>query len=176
MYAAAATGLALLLLQGADFNEEGRKALEAQKYEEAAQDFSKAIAADPTDYTAHFHLALAQSMLQKDADAIAEYKKVLELKPGLYEAQLNLGILLLRQKQAEAAVPYLQQAVEKKPKEYRPRFYLAEALLAVGDNAKAEQEYQAAAEINPKSAGSRAGPRPRRGPPESSGRRRPAFP
>src|SRR5215467_5674884 len=115
----------LFLLQTPDYNEEGRKALEAQKYEEAAQDFIKAIAADATDYTAHFHLALAQSMLKKDAEAVAEYRKVLELKPGLYEAQLNLGILLLRQKQAEAALPYLQQAVDQKPKEYRPRFYLA---------------------------------------------------
>jgi tetratricopeptide (TPR) repeat protein len=144
---------ALFLLQSPDFNEEGRKALEAQKYEEAAQDFSKAIAADPRDYTAHFHLALADSMLQRDADAIAEYKKVLELQPSLYEAQLNLGILLLRQKATEAAVPYLQQAVEKKPKEYRPRFYLAEALLAAGEAEKAAEQYKAAGGINPQSAG-----------------------
>ena len=143
----------LFLLQGPDHNEEGRKALEAQKYEEAAQSFAKAIAADATDYTAHFHLALAQSMLKKDAEAIAEYKKVLELKPDLYEAQLNLGILLLRQKQAEAALPYLQQAADKKPREYRPRFYLAEALLASGDGARAEENYKVAGEINPKSAG-----------------------
>jgi tetratricopeptide (TPR) repeat protein len=149
----AAATLLLFLLQSPDYNEEGRKALEAQKYEEAAQNFSKAIAADATDYTAHFHLALAESMLKKDAEAIAEYKKVLELKPDLYEAQLNLGILLLRQKQAEASVPYLQQAADKKPKEYRPRFYLAEALLAAGDNGKAEENYKAAGEINPKSPG-----------------------
>src|ERR1044072_9712350 len=122
---AAATVLCFLL-QTPDYNEEGRKALEAQKYEEAAQDFTKAIAADATDYTAHFHLALAQSLLPKAAEAIAEYKKVLELKPDLYEAQLNLGILLLRQKQAEAALPSLQQEADKKPREYRPRFYLAE--------------------------------------------------
>jgi len=150
---AAVTGLLLFLLQTVDFNEEGRKALEAQKYDEAAQAFTKAIAADPKDYTAHFHLALAQSMLHKDADAIAEYKEVLDLQPDLYEAQLNLGILLLRATQADAALPYLEKASGKKPKEYRPRFYLAEALLATGDNARAEEEYKAAGEINPKAAG-----------------------
>ena len=153
---AAATVL-LFLLQTPDFNEEGRKALEAQKYEEAAQFFSNAIAADAADYTAHFHLALAESMLKKDAEATAEYKKVLELQPGLYQAQLNLGILLLRQKQAEAAVPYLQQAADQKPKEYRPRFYLAEALLASGDAARAEEQYKLAAEIDPKAAGAELG-------------------
>src|ERR1051326_9096381 len=149
----AVASLLLFLLQSPDYNEEGRKALEAQKYEDAAADFTKAIAADAKDYTAHFHLALADSMLKRDAEAIAEYKKVLELKPDLYEAQLNLGILLLRQKQAEASIPYLQQASAKKPGEYRPRFYLAEALLAAGDNVKAEENYKAAGEINPKSAG-----------------------
>jgi tetratricopeptide (TPR) repeat protein len=154
---AAATVLLLFLLQAPDFNEEGRKALEAQKYEEAAQQFSRAVAADPKDYTAHFHLALAQSMLKKDAEAIDGYRKVLELEPGLYQAQLNLGILLLRQKQAEAALPYLQKAVEQKPKEYRPRFYLGEAWLAIGDGARAEEQYRTAAEIDPKAAGAELG-------------------
>jgi tetratricopeptide (TPR) repeat protein len=154
---AVATVLLLFLLQAPDSNEEGRKALEAQKYEEAAQHFGKAVAADPKDYTAHFHLALALSMLKKDAEAVAEYRKVLELEPDLYQAQLNLGILLLRQKQAEAAVAYLQKAAEQKPKEYRPRFYLAEALLAAGDAAKAEEQYKLAAAIDPKSAGAELG-------------------
>src|SRR5215467_9621668 len=106
MRAVAATFVCLFLLQSPDYNEEGRKALEAQKYEDAAADFSKAVAAEPSDYTAHFHLALADSLLKRDSEAIAEYKKVLELQPDLYEAQLNLGILLLRQKDAESAVPY----------------------------------------------------------------------
>jgi Tfp pilus assembly protein PilF len=73
---------ALLLLQAVDFNDEGRQALEAHKYDAAAEAFSKAVAKDPTDYFAHFHLALAQSMLKKDAEAVQEYRKVLELKIG----------------------------------------------------------------------------------------------
>ena len=60
----------------------------------------KAIAADPKDYSLHFNLALAYSLMGKNAEAIPEYKKTLELKPDLYEAELNLGISLLREKQA----------------------------------------------------------------------------
>lgn len=148
---------ALLLLQTADLNEEGRKALEAQKYAEAAGYFSKAIAADAGDYTAHFHLALAWSMLGKDTEAIAEYGKVLELKPGLYEAQLNLGILLLRGKRAGEAAGPLQKAVEARPKEFRPRLYLGEALLGTGQPDKAEQQFRAALEVNAKSAAAEHG-------------------
>src|SRR5947208_9326298 len=95
--------LLLFWVPSTDFNAEGLKALEAQKYEAAAEYFSKAIAADPTDYSSHFHLALADSFLNKDSEAISEYRKVLEMKPGLYEAELNLGILLLRQKQPAEA-------------------------------------------------------------------------
>jgi tetratricopeptide (TPR) repeat protein len=147
----------LLLLQGVDFNAEGRKALEAQQYEAAARAFAQAIQADPNDFTAHFHLALADSFLNRDAEGIAEYQKVLALKPGLYEAELNLGILLVRQKQAAAAAPYLQQAAEQRPKEFRPRVYLADALLSTGDLVKAEEAYRAALEINPKSAAAELG-------------------
>jgi tetratricopeptide (TPR) repeat protein len=147
----------LFFLQAPDYTSEGTKALESEKYDQAAELFNKAIAADPKDYAAHFHLALAYSMLQRDAEGIAEYKKVLELKSGLYEAQLNLGILLIRDQHPADAVPYLQQAVEQKPKEFRPRLYRAEALLDSGDAAKAEEQYRAALDLNAKSAAAELG-------------------
>src|SRR5256885_5807439 len=107
---AAAAAFVLLFAPTADYQAEGLKALEAKQYSQAAQLFTQAIAADPTDYAAHFHLALAYSLLSKDADAIPEYKKTLGLKPGLYQAELNLGMLLLREKQAAEAVPHLDAA------------------------------------------------------------------
>jgi tetratricopeptide (TPR) repeat protein len=147
----------LLFLQASDPSAEGMKALDAQKYEQAAEQFGKAVAADPKDYAAHFHLALSYSMLKRDAEAVAEYKKVLDLKPGLYEAELNMGILLIRDQQAADAVSYLKAAVEQKPKEFRPRVYWAEALLESGEAAKAEEGYRAALELNAKSAAAELG-------------------
>jgi len=147
----------LLFLQAPDYSAEGTKALEAGKYDQAADLFGKALAADPKDYAAHFHLALSYTMLKRDAEGIAEYKKVLELKPGLYEAELNAGILLIRDKQPADAARYLQQAVDQKPKESRPRLYYAQALLESGDAAKAEQQYRAALELDAKSAAAELG-------------------
>src|SRR5256885_14938572 len=120
-----ATAVAFLLLQAADLSTQGMKALEAQKYEDAVQIFTKAVAQDPKDYGAHFHLALSYSLLNRDQEAIPEYKKVLELKPGLYEAELNLGMLLLRSKQAAEALPHLEAAAKAKPGQFRPVFYSA---------------------------------------------------
>lgn len=147
----------LFFLQAPDYTAQGLKALDAAQYEQAADLFTKAIAADPKDYAAHFHLALSYTMLKRDTDGVAEYKKVLELKPGLYEAELNLGILLIRDKQAADAAAYLQQAVEQKPKEFRPRLYWAQALLDGGDAAKAEQQYHAALDLDGKSAAGELG-------------------
>jgi tetratricopeptide (TPR) repeat protein len=145
------TALVLFLALQANFSEQGLKALDEKRYDAAVASFTQAIAADPKDYSAHFNLALADSLLGKDPDAIAEYKKTLELKPDLYQAELNLGISLLRQKQQVEAVPYLTAAVAQKAKEYRPNSYLAAALLGAGDFAKAEQVYSTALQIDPKS-------------------------
>jgi len=147
----------LLFLQAPDYTAEGIQALDAAKYDQAAELFGKAVAADPKDYAAHFHLALSYTMLKRDAESLGEYKKVLELKPGLYEAELNAGILLIRDKQPADAAQYLQHAVDQKPKEFRPRLYWAQALLESGDAAKAEEQYHAALDLDAKSAAAELG-------------------
>lgn len=147
--------LAALLLQAADHQADGIKALDAKQYDTAIDLFKKAIADDDKDYSAHFNLALAYSLLHRDSDAIPEYKKALELKPGLYEAQLNLGICMVRAKQAADAVPYLKSAVDEKPKESRPAFFYAQALLDSGQDAEAA--FSNALALNPGSAAAEAG-------------------
>lgn len=147
---------ALMVAQSQDYSAEGMKALEAQRYADAATSFAKAVEGDPKDYAAHFHLALSLSMLKRDGDAIAEYRKVLELKPGLPEAELNLGILLLRDKRPKDALPHLSAAAEKK-KQFRSVFYWAQALYDTEDFRAAEEQYSAAADLDPKSADAQAG-------------------
>ena len=137
--------------------EQGMKALDEKRYQAAVDSLTQAVAADPKDYSLHFNLALAYSLMGKHAQAIPEYKKTLELKPGLVQAELNLGISLLRDKQPADAVPYLTAAVAENAKEYRPNYYLAEALLGAGDAAKAEQAYTAALAIDPKAPAAELG-------------------
>jgi Tfp pilus assembly protein PilF len=147
----------LLLLQTPDFTADGMKALEGGKYEAAAEAFTKAIAADAKDYFAHFNLAIAYSMLHRDAEGLAEYRKTLEIKPGLFEAELNAGILLMRQKSPSEALPLFEDAATQKPAEFRPRYYLAEAELQTGALEKAADNYKAALAADPKSAASELG-------------------
>ena len=148
----AAVLLMLVLAQAADYASEGLKALEAKEYRVALEQFTKAVEADPKDYAARFHLALAYSLLGNNDEAVAEYRKTLELKPGLYEAEVNLGMLLIGQKQPREAIGLLESAAAQKPQEFRPNIFLADALLAAGESAKAEQQYLAAGKLNSKSA------------------------
>jgi tetratricopeptide (TPR) repeat protein len=143
--------LVLLLAFQTNFSEQGLKALDEKRYPEAVQSLTQAIAANPKDYGLHFNLALAYSLMGKNAEAIPEYKKTLELKPDLYQAELNLGISLLREKQPAEAARYLTSATAANPKEYRANYYLAAALLGTGDFVKAEAAYLAALAIDPKS-------------------------
>jgi tetratricopeptide (TPR) repeat protein len=143
---------AILALQTPDYTADGMKALDEGRYEAAAQALAKAVEAAPKDYTAHFNLALAYSMLGKDSEGVAEYRKALEIQPRLYEAELNAGILLLRQKNPADALPLLADAVEQKPDQFRPRFYLAEAQLQSDALEAAEGSYRRALELDAKSA------------------------
>src|ERR1035437_427760 len=148
---------ACFLFFQADYTTDGMKALDEGKYDAAVQAFRKAIEADAKDYFAHFNLAMAYTMLQRDPEAVAEYRKTLELKPGLYEAELNGGIVLLRQKNPAEALPLFEDAAGHKPQEFRPRYYLAECALQTGDYARAKESYKRAMARDAKSAGAQLG-------------------
>jgi len=154
MWLSAALALAMFI---PDYTADGMKALEEQRYEAAIASFTKAAEADPKDYSAYFHIALAQSLLNRDPEAIASYRKVLELKPGLYEAQLNLGIVLLRSKQAEQAAQSLEEAAKQKPKEFRPAYYAGQALLESGTPDRAIPYFRTALELDANSIPAQAG-------------------
>jgi tetratricopeptide (TPR) repeat protein len=146
-----------LLAQAPDYVAEGLKALDAGNSDAAVELFTKAVAAEPADYSAHFNLALAYSTSNKDAQAIPEYRKTLDLHPGLYEALLNLSISLLNVHDPAAAIPLLKEAAEQKPKEFRPLYYLGDALLATKQFAEAQAAYQKAVEMDAASAGAELG-------------------
>jgi tetratricopeptide (TPR) repeat protein len=143
--------------QSPDPLEEGRKALEAEKYDAALELFTKAVSQSPADYAAHFHRALALSLLGKDSDASAEYQRTLDLKPGLYEAELNLGISLLRAHQPEAAVPHVRAAAEQKPDQFRPIYYVGEAELDAKHLPEAEQAFRKSVALDASSAAAQSG-------------------
>jgi tetratricopeptide (TPR) repeat protein len=147
----------LLFSPQQDFHAEGLKALDANQPAVAEPLLRRAVEADTNDFSAHFDLALALSLEQKDDEAIRELRRTLELKPGLYPADLNLGTLLLRNKRPAEAVPVLKEALGLKPQELRANLLYAQALYETSDWAQAEPYYRAAADLDPKSAAAQSG-------------------
>ncbi len=141
--------LAVLLAQSADFEAAGKKALDARNYPEAVAAFRQAVAADPTDYAAHFNLGFAYTMAGKDAEAAEEFKTVLDLHPGVFEAQLNLGVSLLRlNRWADAEAAY-RAALSIKADSAAAEDGLARALARGNKLADAEPHYRKAAALDP---------------------------
>lgn len=128
---------------------DGMKALEAQKYEAAAELLKKAVAKDPGDVQAHFQLGAAYTGLNQVAAAKGEYAEVLRLSPKLYQAEMNLGLLLLQEGAVKEALPHLAAAVEQKPASASARRAYGDGLVAASQFAEAEAQYEAA---NPKTA------------------------
>lgn len=141
--------LIIALLAPDDYLADALKLLDARQPAQAEPLLRKAVEADPTDLAAHFNLALALGMQQKDPEAVAEYRRALELKPGLFEANLNLGIVLLRDRQPADAATVLKEAAEARPTDLRTSLYYAQALLDSGDLATAEARYSELADKSP---------------------------
>jgi tetratricopeptide (TPR) repeat protein len=151
----------LLFAPQQDFLTEGLKALDANQPAAAEPLLRQAVQADAKDFSAHFNLALALSLQQKDEEAIQELRRTLELKPGLFQADLNLGLLLLRNKRPAEAAPVLKDALDSTAnsaqKSVRVNLLYAQAVYETGDFAEAERHYRAVAELDPKSAAAQAG-------------------
>jgi tetratricopeptide (TPR) repeat protein len=140
-----------------DFPADGLKALDAGQPAAAEALFRQAVAKDPRDVAAHFNLALALSVAQKDDEAIQELRRTLELQPRLYQADVNLATLLLRNNRAADVLPVLKDAVTQQPKELRAILLYAQALYQTGDFVQADQYFRTAIEIDPKSAQGQSG-------------------
>jgi tetratricopeptide (TPR) repeat protein len=146
-----------LFAQSPDYQTDGIKALNDNNFPLAVELLKKAVAADPKDYGAHFHLGLALSLLNKYTEAVPEYRTVLELRPGLYDAELNLGMCLLFSKDAAAATPLLKDAAEQKPNEFKPAYYLGQSLLDQKQFPEAQHALETAIALNDKSPAAEVG-------------------
>ena len=149
------------LLAQQDYVAEGLKSLDANQPAAAEALFRKAVETSPDQFSAHFNLALALSIQQKDEEAIAQLRRTLELKPGLYEADINLATLLLRNNRPGDAVPILRDALngaaDSPQKSGRVNLLLAQALEATHELPDAETHYRKTLELDPNSAVAHAG-------------------
>lgn len=127
----------------------GRAALDARRFADAADEFRKAVAAEPGSVPAHFNLGAALSQLGDPGGAVEQFEKTLQLDPAHANAHYNLGLLLARQNQHERAVRHLREAVKASPADTGARLLLAQSLVKLGHTEEAQVELARVAEADP---------------------------
>ena len=120
------------LVQGARVHlVRGKIALEAKRYEEAAREFRKAIAAQPDSVPAHINLGAALTQLGDLKGAAEQFEKALLIDPNNVNAHHNLAVLLANEKKHEQAIVHLEKVLSLHPTDLGSRFFLSQQLLRV---------------------------------------------
>jgi tetratricopeptide (TPR) repeat protein len=127
----------------------GKIALDARRHADAAEEFRKAIAAQPDSITAHFNLGAALTQTGDWRGAVEQFKETLRLNPNHANANYNLGLLLSREKQHEQAITHLRAALGAQPDDNNARFLLAQSLLNLRRLEEAEAEFASVISSDP---------------------------
>jgi tetratricopeptide (TPR) repeat protein len=110
---------------------------QAQRWQDAQQIFTDALAADPDDAVAAYYRGLSAARLGNQADAIRDLERALALDPSLTRALLDLGILYFDTGQYAAAQQWFERAYQQPDSRFAAALYLGVTRLRLGDAASA---------------------------------------
>lgn len=127
----------------------GRMAFGAGRFEEAAQEFAKAVNAAPESARSRVNLAAALAQVGQPGDAVTQLRKAVELEPDNATARYNLAKLLAWGGDSAGAVEQLQQAVELEPGDLAAQLELAQLLRTQRDWPGALEHYEEALGLQP---------------------------
>ena len=127
----------------------GLSFLKQRKYNEAEENFKKAIEINPQNDSAYYNLGNIYKRQQKYNEAEESYKKAIEINPQNDSAYNNLGILYqLQQKYSNAEESY-KKAIEINPQNDSAYYNLGIIYQQQQKYSNAEESYKKAIEINP---------------------------
>src|SRR5256712_10701265 len=95
--------------------QDGRVAFKERRYDEAAAQFARVVAADPEHLKARLNWAAALSYSNKVSEAIVQCQNVLARDPANAEAYYEWGAVLRRVERHQEALEKFDQALALKP-------------------------------------------------------------
>ncbi len=126
----------------------GRRALDAGRYDQAAEHFRRAVAADPETIEARINLALALDLGGRLAAAEAAAADAVATDPTFARARVVLATLLIKQQRFDDARQQLQAAVDADPDHETARYNLAQLLRGQGRLEEALAHYARVRELD----------------------------
>ncbi len=131
----------------------GRVAAQAGRYADAAQEFRKALAAQPASVEARVNLGSVLALAGDRAGAAEQLRDALRLDPTNVTAHFNLGSLL----PPDEARPHLEAVVSARPDDAEARRLLAQVLRDGGHLPEALEQYGKAIVLAPADETARLG-------------------
>ncbi len=119
------------------------------KYEEAADQFQRAVQLEPSNEDAYIGLGGAYERLAKTQDAENTYKKIVQLRPNYWRGYNLLGIFYLRQAQYDDAARMFEKVIERTPESFRGYENLGAAYLSGGKYAEAIEPLKKSLALRP---------------------------
>ncbi len=133
------------------FNQ-GNKAKEDGRLEEAEVWYRKAIGLNPAGGGAHNNLGMTLQIQGRLDEAIAEYYAAVKFAPTNANAHSNLGVALAGKEKLDRALEQLSEAVRLDPTNPDSRNNLGAVLVRLGKIKEAIVQYSEAARLEPGSA------------------------
>ncbi len=130
----------------------GRLAFASERYEEARDEFQKAVEADPKSARALVNLGTALARTGDIEGAAQRYKDALRADSDSMTAHFNLASLYASQGAYAAAQPYVLTVIDALPQDGEAQLLLARTYAALGNDEAALAPFEQAALINPSSA------------------------
>jgi tetratricopeptide (TPR) repeat protein len=129
--------------------ENGVKALESNRFPEAAEHLTRATQLAPDDIASRFYLATALAQSGREQDAIPQYERLIELQPDVVEIRLNYGHLLNGLKDFADAAEQYKHASRLKPDDPEILVMAGYAELSAGQMEDAATHLEAALKLKP---------------------------
>ncbi len=117
-------------------------------YEQAFEEFKKAIELNPMYADAFHNLANTYQQTGQTELAIENYLKATGFNPGLWQSWQNLAAIYFNQQDFETASEYQKKAVEVNPNNAYLHFNLGTIYQQNNQQEKANQEFQKAVELD----------------------------
>jgi superkiller protein 3 len=128
----------------------GLKLMEAQKYEEAIEEFKKALEKDPEQTNVLANMADCYSRMDKNEEALDLYKKAIAISPNEAALHTNLGVVLSRMgKTAESQEAFKKAAALNPGASAQNHYNIGATLVNSGKTEEAVEAFRQAIAADP---------------------------
>jgi tetratricopeptide (TPR) repeat protein len=91
------------------------------EYEEALENFKKAVELNPRYSRAYYDMGLTMEEMNRIKDSIVAYKEAIKVSPDYLDAHYSLGLALLKNKENRRALKAFEKVVEIAPESEQAR-------------------------------------------------------